>query len=312
MMKLIFLFMSLSIVAAAMAQKEIPLYKNKIPNAKQVSNQEKSEINNDGILIISKITQPTISVFLPAAEKRNGTAVIIFPGGGYQIVAAGHEGYDVAKQFNEMGVTAFVVKYRIPDDATMVNKEIGPLQDAQRAIQYVREHAAKYKINTRRIGIMGFSAGGHLASTAGTHFKKSYIVNKKNTNLRPDFIILAYPVISFTDSIGHRGSRDHLLGEKPTIEKIKEYSNELQVTGETPPTFLMHAKDDDAVPVQNSILFYDALKKSNVPAEIFLYEKGGHGFGMNNKTSEIKWMDKVEEWMKKQGWLEKLKPSEKL
>jgi acetyl esterase/lipase len=179
------------------------------------------------------------------------------------------------------------------------------LQDAQRAIQYVREHAAKFNINSGRIGIMGFSAGGHLASTAGTHFKKSYIINKKNTNLRPNFMILAYPVISFTDSIGHRGSRDHLLGEKPTEEKIKEYCNELQVTNETPPAFLMHAKDDDAVPVQNSILFYDALKRTGVEAEILLYEKGGHGFGMNNKTSEIKWMDKVEEWIKKQGWLEK-------
>jgi acetyl esterase/lipase len=303
MKKLIFLFMSLLIIAAAMAQKEIPLYKNKIPNAKSVINQEKSETNSDGILIISKITQPTISVFFPAPGKRNGTAVIIFPGGGYQIVAAGHEGYDVAKRFNEMGVTAFVIKYRIPDDATMVNKEIGPLQDAQRAIQYVREHAVKFNINPGRIGIMGFSAGGHLASTAGTHFKKSYITNKKNTNLRPDFMILAYPVISFTDSIGHIGSRDNLLGKKPAAEKIKEYCNELQLTNETPPAFLMHAKDDDAVPVQNSILFYDALKRTGIEAEIFLYEKGGHGFGMYNKTSEIKWMDKVEEWMKKQGWL---------
>jgi acetyl esterase/lipase len=303
MKKLIFLLMSLPIVVAAMAQKEIPLYKNKIPNAKPVINEEKSETIGDGILIISKITKPTISIFLPAAEKRNGTSVIIFPGGGYQIVAAGHEGYDVAKRFNEMGITAFVVKYRIPDDATMADKEIGPLQDAQRAIQYVREHAVKYKINAERIGIMGFSAGGHLASTAGTHFKKSYIINKKNTNLRPDFMILAYPVISFTDSIGHRGSRDHLLGEKPTAEKIKEYCNELLVTNETPPAFLMHAKDDDAVPVQNSILFYDALKRTGVEAEILLYEKGGHGFGMKNKTSNIKWMDKVEEWIKKQGWL---------
>lgn len=179
MKKLIFLFMNISIVAQAIAQKEIPLYKNKIPNAKKVSNEEKSDTINDGILIISKITEPTISVFLPASEKRNGAAVIIFPGGGYQIVAAGHEGYDVAKHFTEIGVTAFVVKYRIPDDKTMVNKEIGPLQDAQRAIQYVRENASKFNINTNRIGVMGFSAGGHLASSAGTHFKKSYITNKK-------------------------------------------------------------------------------------------------------------------------------------
>jgi acetyl esterase/lipase len=303
MKKLILLFMSIATVTTVIAQKEVPLYKNKIPNAKPVSDEEKSETIGDGILIISKITKPTISIFLPADEKRNGTAVIIFPGGGYQIVAAGHEGYDVAKQFAESGITAFVVKYRIPDDATMMNKEIGPLQDAQRAIQYVREHAAKLKINPGRIGIMGFSAGGHLASTAGTHFKKSYIINKKNTSLRPDFMILAYPVISFADSIGHIGSRDNLLGKKPTAEKVKEYSNELQVTSETPPSFLMHAKDDDAVPVQNSILFYEALKKNNIETEIVLYEKGGHGFGMTNKTSEIKWMDKVQQWLKKPGLL---------
>lgn len=305
MKKLIFLLMNLSIVVAAIGQKEIPLYKNKIPNAKKVSNEEKSDTINDGILIISKITQPTISIFLPPTEKRNGAAVIIFPGGGYQIVAASHEGHDVAKRFTEIGVTAFVVKYRIPDDKAMINKEIGPLQDAQRAIQYVREHAAKFNINANRIGVMGFSAGGHLASTAGTHFKKSYIANKKNTGLRPDFMILAYPVISFTDSICHIGSRDNLLGKKPAAEKIKEYCNELQVTAETPPSFLMHAKDDDAVPVQNSLLFYNALKRSGVEAELFLYEKGGHGFGMYNKTSEVKWMDKVKEWMNKQGWLTK-------
>jgi acetyl esterase/lipase len=177
------------------------------------------------------------------------------------------------------------------------------LQDAQKAIQIVRKKAKKWRINTKRIGIMGFSAGGHLAATAGTHFKKSYITNN-NINLRPDFMVLAYPVISFTDSTAHFGSRDQLLGKNPTAEKIKEYSNELQVTPQTPPAFLVHAKDDDAVSVKNTLKFAEALKKNNVPVEVYLFEKGGHGFGMNNQRSAIKWMDIVEQWMKKMKFIE--------
>jgi len=146
---------------------------------------------------------------------------------------------------------------------------------------------------------MGFSAGGHVASTSGTHFNKSYISNTKQINLRPDFMIVAYPVISFTDSIGHIGSRDQLIGKNPSPEKIKEYSNELQVTKKTPPTFLVHANDDNGVNVQNSLQFARVLTKNKVKNEVYLYEKGGHGFGMNNPTSEVKWMDKVEKWLKK-------------
>jgi acetyl esterase/lipase len=251
-----------------------------------------------GILIVHRISQPTLTIFLPSPEKSNGTAVIICPGGGYWIAAAGHEGYDVAKRFNEMGITAFVLKYRIPNDATMINREIGPLQDAQRAIQLVRSNAKKWKIKKDRIGIMGFSAGGHLASTAGTHFSKSYIANKKKISLRPDFMILIYPVISFKDSIGHLGSRDQLIGKTPSPEKIAEYSNELQVTSKTPPTFLVHAKNDP-VKVENTLVFADALQKNKVEHEVYLYESGGHGYGMNNPSSNVKWIDLVEAWMKK-------------
>lgn len=285
------------------AQETIPLYKNEIPNSRPVKNEEYTETAKEGFIIIHKVTQPTISIYLPPKEKATGAAVIIYPGGGYQIIAAGHEGHDVAKRFNEMGVAAFVVKYRIPDSATMVNKETGPLQDAQRAIQFVRENAAEWGIDKNRIGIMGFSAGGHLASTAGTHFSKAYISNPNNTSLRPDFMILCYPVISFTDSIGHIGSRDRLIGKNPSEEKIKEYSNELQVTKETPRTFLMHAKDDDAVNVKNSLLFAKALHKNRINNEAYYYNKGGHGFGLINPTSKVKWMDKVEVWMKKNGWI---------
>lgn len=280
-------------------QEVTPLYDKKIPGSKDVTDNEKSETGTDSILRISKVTKPTLTAYLPAKQNKAGTAVIICPGGGYTILAAGHEGADVAKRFNEMGIAAFVLKYRIPDDSAMTNKETAPLQDAQRAIQLVRKGAKKWNINPDKIGIMGFSAGGHLASTAGTHFQTSYIDNSENTSLRPDFMILVYPVISFSDSIGHTGSRDNLLGKNPSPEKIKEYSNEMQVTSKTPPAFLVHAKDDDVVNVKNTLYFAEALKKNNVPVEVYLYEKGGHGFGMNNRTSNIKWMDNVEQWMKK-------------
>jgi acetyl esterase/lipase len=279
------------------SQQEIPLYDNEIPGSKPSPNLESSTINEGGILIIDKVSRPTLTAYFPPQGKANGTAVIICPGGGYGVLAASHEGSDVAKRFNEMGITAFVLKYRIPNDEWMVNKETGPLQDAQRAIQLVRENAGKWNVNKKRIGIMGFSAGGHLASTAGTHFKKPYIKVKKKTNLRPDFMILVYPVITFVDSVAHTGSRDNLLGKNASAEKLKEYSNELQVTPETPPTFLVHAKDDP-VSYRNTILFADALNKNNVYSEVFLYEAGGHGFGMINKSSEIRWMDRVEKWIK--------------
>jgi len=280
------------------SQLIIPLYKDSIPNSKPSENEESSTYEGENkILIVHNVSRPSLTVFLPPREKANGMAVIICPGGGYSILAASHEGYDVAKKFNEWGVAAFVLKYRIPDDKTMINKEIGPLQDAQRAIQMVREKAKEWNIKSDKIGIMGFSAGGHLASTAGTHFEKALIENKNNTSLRPDFMILIYPVISFTDSTGHIGSRDNLLGKNPSAEKIKEYSNELQVTSNTPPAFLVHAGNDDAVKVQNSIDFYEAEQKNNIPAEIHIYPKGGHGFGMNNPTTKDKWMERLRNWL---------------
>jgi len=298
MKKIFLIFCVLCLTMMSYSQKTIPLYTGEIPNSKPVKDKEHAEITSDSILIISEITRPTLTIFLPSNEKATGRAVIVVPGGGYHIVAGGHEGTDVAKKLVEAGIAAFVLKYRIPNDSTMVNKEIGPLQDAQRAIQLVRQHAKEWGLNAAQIGIMGFSAGGHLASTAGTHYQKAVIVNKSHINLRPDFMILVYPVISFTDAFGHIGSRDNLLGKNPSPEKIKYYSNEQQVNAKTPPGFLVHAKDDDVVPVQNSIAFYDSLKKNNVEASIYLYEKGGHGFGLNNSTSRVQWIDMVIEWIK--------------
>ena len=302
-MKIVPVCLLLLMHTLAKSQTQIPLYGGSIPNAKKIADNEWTEKRDDGITAIHNITVPSLTIYEAPKEKATGTGVIICPGGGYGIVAISHEGFDVAKQFNAMGVTAFVLKYRIPTDSTMENKEIGPLQDAQRAIQYVRENAKKYHLKKNKIGILGFSAGGHLASTASTHFTTSQISNKKHTDLRPDFAILVYPVISFTDSLMHKGSRDNLLGKDPSQEKITLYSNELQVNDKTPPTFLVHAKDDSGVKVENSIAYHDALLKSGVQTEMYLFEKGGHGFGLNNPTSGVKWMDHVQQWMKKMSLL---------
>ncbi len=302
-MKYLFTFLLLSMYTIAKSQTEIPLYDDQIPNSKKTENFEYTEKNADGKLRVHNITRPTLTIFEAPKEKANGTSVIICPGGGYSIVAISHEGYDVAKRFNEMGVTAFVLKYRIPKDSTMEDKSIGPLQDAQRAMQYVREHAKKWHLNKHKIGLLGFSAGGHLASTEATHFSNPVIGNKKKTSLRPDYLILVYPVISFTDSLMHQGSRDNLVGKNASPEKIKLYSNELQVNKETPPTFLIHAKDDGGVKFQNSVEFNEALKRNGVKTELYLFEKGGHGFGLNNPASNVKWMDLVQEWMGTMGFL---------
>lgn len=273
----------------------MPLYSDSIPNSIPGPDEEKS--TEQGILIISKVSRPTLTFYPAPRAISTGAAVIICPGGGYSILAAGHEGKEVALRFNEMGISAFVLKYRIPDDKTMPNKEIGPLQDAQRAIQLVRQNAKKWKINPRRIGIMGFSAGGHLAATAGTHFEKALIDNPKKTSLRPDFLLLIYPVISFRDSIGHMGSRNQLLGPSPSAEKIEAYSNELQVRANTAPAFMVHAKND-FVKIENSQLFAAALEQYKIPNRLLVYESGGHGYGMVNPTSPVRWMDELQQWLK--------------
>jgi acetyl esterase/lipase len=275
----------------------IPLYDGEPPNSRHTVNQENFRYEPGDILIVSKVSRPSLTLFLPSKEKSTGAAVIICPGGGYINLAMGYEGEDVARRFNESGIAAFVLKYRIPDDSTMFDKEIGPLQDAQRAILILRSRAAEWGIDPKRIGIMGFSAGGHLASTAGTHFEKSYIDNPNKISLRPDFMMLIYPVISFNSRIGHMGSMHNLLGPHPSPGKIYEFSNEMQVTDQTPPAFLVHAKDDDAVPYENSIAFADALKKHHIPVEVFLYDQGGHGFGMTNKTNSQPWMDLCIRWI---------------
>ena len=281
----------------AFAQQIIPLYSGEIPNAKQVVNEEFTPDQN----VYFKISQPSLGIYLPKPELANGTAVIICPGGSYSGVWMKIQGSDVAKEMNEKGVAAFVLKYRIPDDKTMIDKSIGPLQDAQQAIKTVREHAVEWRIDTNKIGIMGFSAGGHLAATAGTHFNHSFIENNKHTSLRPDFMILVYPVISFNDLITHKDSKENLIGKHPQDSLVDYYSNELQVNKQTPPTFLIHGEDDQLVNVKNSINFYLSLFQFSVPAGMHLFPKGEHGFF--SEPSHSNWFRYCSEWMQENGWI---------
>lgn len=303
--RLFYLAMASSCSATGFSQTVIPLYADSVPGSKPASIKERSDTDANGSIRIYDVTEPTLTIYQPPKEKATGAAVIICPGGGYKYVSFTLEGIAPAERLVQMGVTAFILKYRLPNDEIMVNKEVGPVMDLQRAIQLVRENAKQWGIDKNRVGIMGFSAGGHLASTAGTHFNKQYIARKKRISLRPDFMILVYPVISFADSIAHIGSRTRLIGAEPTPENIGEYSNELHVNKRTPPTYLVHAEDDRTVKVQNMLLFATALQEHKVPFDFYLYEKGGHGFGVNNKTSEVKWMDLLEDWLRRNRWLEK-------
>jgi len=304
MRKITSLLTALLLVTMAHAQQqEIPLYDGAIPNSKPAPDRETTDPKNHWSL--SLVSHPTLKIFLPEKSKATGTAVVVCPGGGYVHLAMWHEGVEIADSLNAIGIAAFVVKYRLPSDETMIDKTIGPLQDAQRAIQLVRQHAQEWGVDPTRIGIMGFSAGGHLASTAGTHFAKARIDNPDNISLRPDFMILLYPVISFSDSIAHHGSRDNLIGPNLTPGKVNEYSNEWQVTPQTPPTFLVHAGDDQTVKVANSIHFYEALQQNKVPSEMHIYPHGGHGFGLHNKTTSDSWFDRLKTWLNDNDWLKK-------
>lgn len=290
--------------ASAYAQdaKQIPLYPNGVPNSKKGPDTYVEQDRNGSV---SKVIEPTLIPFIPEKGTANGTAVIICPGGGYGFLAMNGEGFPSAKEFNKIGVTAFVLKYRLPSDDIMVDKTIGPLQDAQAAMALVRSRAAEWGINPNRIGIMGFSAGGHLASTEGTHFDKPVIENK-GVSVRPDFMILIYPVITFGE-LTHGGSKRGLIGTTPTQDKVDLYSNEKQVTANTPITFIIHAQDDTTVPVQNTLMFYDALVKNKVPSEMHIYPAGGHGFGINNRKSKENWFDWCKGWMDTNGLLTAVK-----
>lgn len=280
----------------------IPLW-NKIPDEIKATDYKEKEILKDGKLqSTSQVSVPTLSIFIPKEVKPNQTAVVICPGGGYTHLAFEKEGTKVAEWFNSIGIAAFVLKYRMPTDLTMKNKSVGPLQDAQEAIRYVRQNVAKWNIDPNKIGILGFSAGGHLASTASTHYDDKVYESAYKVSARPDFSLLIYPVISMENEITHKGSQTNLLGNNPSKELIDSFSNEKKVTSKTPPTFLIHATDDTVVIPENSINYYLALKKNGVSAEMHVYEKGGHGFGLGVADSSKFWTRDCEEWLKSNGY----------
>ena len=281
-----------------LAQKEFSIYEGPVPNALPCNKEEVVSKNATGKIVIANVTSPTVMVFNPVKQDANKTAIIVCPGGGYARLASGHEGNEVAEAFNKIGVTVFVLKYRLPFDSCMTNKEIVPLQDLQQTIKLVRDRAAGFDINPTMLGVIGFSAGGHLVSTGITKFSESYIENASNTSLRPDFAILGYPVISMDSAICHKGSRDNLLGKKAAAAKLNLFSSDMQVTAQTPPTFLVHASDDKSVPVENSIRFYQALIKNKVNAEMHIYQNGGHGFGLHNATTSDAWFERATTWMR--------------
>jgi acetyl esterase/lipase len=241
--------------------------------------------------------KPSLTVYLPPADRAIGMGVVVCPGGGYHTLALDHEGQQIARWLNSMGIAAFVLKYRLGPRY----HHPAPFEDARRALRWVRYGAETYRIAPDRIGIWGFSAGGHLASTLGTHFDAGD-PNAANpidrVSCRPDFLILAYPVISFTTEYTHKGSRRNLLGENPDPKLLELLSNEKQVSRDTPPTFLFHTDEDDGVPPENSVLFYLALRKAGVPAEMHIYQRGRHGVGLAPTDQVLSsWSDRLADWL---------------
>ncbi len=250
--------------------------------------------------------KPNVAITLPDPKSATGAAVVVCPGGGYGGLAMGHEGRDIAEWLRSQGIAAFVLKYR---HRNMGYGHPTPMEDAQRAVRFARANAEKYKIDPRRIGVLGFSAGGHLASTVGTHFDQGDSNAKDSidrVSCRPDFLILVYPVISLNTQYVHKGSRDNLLGPNPDPQLLASLSNETQVTRDTPPTFLVHTGGDAAVAAENSVLFYLALRKAGVPVEMHIYEKGGHGFGLAPNDPVLStWPAHCIAWLKGRNFLSK-------
>ncbi|SFD11272.1 alpha/beta hydrolase [Algibacter pectinivorans] len=293
---LCFLFL---IAFSTMAQNEILNLWETIPNHKHTAENEGVEIKDVKRVFLTKT--PTIEVFLPSKRSLNGKAVLICPGGGYRYLAYDWEGTDVAKWLNSKGIAAFVLKSRLPLSKSLITPHEAPLQDAQRAIRLLRANADKWHINPNKIGVIGFSAGGHLASTLGTQFDapNSFKEQSMDTiSARPDFVALIYPVITMQDDFTHKGSQTNLLGSNPDDALKARFSNELQVTKDTPPTFLVHAGDDMVVPVENSLKLYNALKINGIKTEMHIYPYGSHGFGLAIGQGYLEsWTNRFYDWL---------------
>jgi acetyl esterase/lipase len=295
------LMTSIATFSDAAPPSVIPLWPEGVPGARAIG-EERPETGGR----IANVSEPTLTVYAPAVDRPNGTAVIIAPGGGYGMLSTEREGVQYANWLSTLGVTSFVLKYRM--------KEFGhpaPLQDVLRAVRLVRSRAGEFKINPTRIGVMGSSAGGHLAASAGTLFDHAdgrTGAPLDASNARPDFLILMYPVITMDDPHAHAGSRTNLLGQTPSPELLRLASLEKQVTAATPPTLLIHTQEDQAVPVENSILFYQALTRAKVPAEMYLFEHGTHGMGLKAEFGTASdWPARAAEWLRNRGLLTAVK-----
>ena len=296
-----------STVEAAFADHPvIPLWPEGVPAAVRPDAPAAQGSLGDEKLIeggrITNVSEPTLTVYYPAVDRPNGTAVIICPGGGYSVLSHDREGIQYANWLSHLGVTTFILKNRL--------KEFGhpaPLQDVLRAVRLVRSRAAEFKIDPARLGVMGSSAGGHLAASAGTLFDHAdgrTGAALDSVNARPDFLILMYPVISMADGVTHEGSRESLLGKNRPAEMLALASLETQVTAATPPTLLIHTQEDGSVPIETSIRFFQALTRAKVPAEFYAFERGGHGMGMRDGLgTSSDWPKRAEEWLRARGLL---------
>ncbi|MEX0884624.1 MAG: alpha/beta hydrolase [Cyclobacteriaceae bacterium] len=298
------LFTLLALLTGLSTAQTLPivmdLYDGDIPFQKQTDVKE--EIQNLEILRISKVQNPQIEVYLPSKRNATGKAVVICPGGGYGVLAYDWEGIDIAKWLNSHGIAGIVLKYRLPSEETQTSPHLVPLADGQRALRLARHYAADWNIDPEQIGIVGFSAGGHLAATLGTNFDSGdpgSVDKVEQAHCRPNFMILGYPVISFKQHITHIGSRNNLIGKDPEPKWVDFFSNELRVSADTPPTFIFHAQDDKAVPVQHSLLFYEGLLEKQVPVEMHLFPTGGHGFSLslNIEGTQKGWTENCIRWL---------------
>lgn len=298
-MRLFFSFCILIFSNACFGQSHVIELWTKVPN-QQESNEEEL-IKRGKHLSISNVHKPSITAFLAPKQLSIKKAVIICPGGGYGNLSFDYEGLDFAKWLNSKGISAFVLKYRLPNSPSIIAPYKAPIQDLQRAIRIVRFNAEKWHIDSNQIGVLGFSAGGHLVSTAGTHFNDSFYEKTDSIDslsVKPSFMSLIYPVISMQKSITHKGSKFNLLGKEPSKEIVNYFSNELHVTSNTPPTFIIHSTNDSVVPVANSLLFYEALKENNVYSEMHIYPIGGHGFAFAKNKQQLElWPELFYNWL---------------
>lgn len=294
---------AIGIASSARAQQEMKLYNGAIPNSKNCADKEASDTS--GRRVVRNVTVPTLTIFLPKVPNASGVAVIISPGGGYSNLSIQDGGFDVARELAGYGIAAFVLKYRTSNPDCNTNNSIVPLQDLQQAIYQVKTHAAQWHINTANVGLLGFSAGGHLSALGATQYLTPQI-DVKGLSMKPAFTILAYPVISFTDALTSKKSatRANLLGKNPTAGQIDWFSPEKNVNANTPPSFLIQASDDSTSLVGNSIAYYEALHRHQVSAKLIVYQKGGHGFAAYNKAEDDHWIPYAVKWLKLNHFLD--------